>query len=359
MTHPILKVVTSDGCQSYLVGCPTTRACILVDPKVGREPTYLELMGQYGLKLSAVFDTHTHADHLSASTRLTGGDVPLWMSHATPVDRPMRKLQGGEEVEVGELRFRVIEVPGHTGDSLALFGHGLVLTGDSLLIGGLARADFVGSDPELLFKSVTERLMTLPGETLVFPGHGYNGILFSTIEAESRLNDALQFESAAAYAESLGAVIGAGNSDAVVRNLELNLAESPELPAVAGNAAACCAAPSKSAAVKIPEVAASEGLGIRDGLDDAGQWVDVRDPFEYAHGHIEGTTNIPLSELGFHLGHFRHDRHYYLSCRSGVRSMTAAKTLARLGVAARPVNVGGGILGWQGQGFPIAGEAAV
>lgn len=359
MTHPILKVVTSDGCQSYLVGCPKTHACILVDPKVGRESTYLDLMGRYGLKLTAVFDTHTHADHLSASTRLTGDGVPLWMSHATPVDRPMRKLRDGDEVEVGELRFRVLEVPGHTVDSLALYGHGLVLTGDSLLIGGLARADFVGSDPERLFHSVKERLMTLPGETLVFPGHGYNDILFSTIEAESRLNDVLQFESAAAYAESLGAVIGAGNTDAVVRNLELNLAESPELPSVAGNAAACCAAPSKTTAVKIPEMAPSEGRGIRDGLEDEGQWVDVRDPFEFEHGHIDGTTSIPLSELGFHLDHFRKDRAYYLSCRSGVRSMTAAKTLARLGVVAQPVNVGGGILGWQDQGFSIVGQAAI
>lgn len=143
-----------------------------------------------------------------------------------------------------------------------------------------------------------------------------------------------------------------------MRNLELNLAESPELPAVAGNAAACCAAPSKGTAVKIPEISAAKGREIRDGLGDAGQWVDVRDPFEYEHGHIEGVTNLPLSELGFHLDHFQGDRPYYLSCRSGVRSMTAAKTLARLGVVTNPVNVGGGILGWQDQGFPIIGLPA-
>ena len=79
----------------------------------------------------------------------------------------------------------------------------------------------------------------------------------------------------------------------------------------------------------------------------------MRDPHEWNAAHIPGTTSIPLSELGFNLAALRTDQPLYISCRSGVRSMTAARTLQRLGVVAHPINVGGGILGWQAQGLPV------
>ena len=358
MSHPVFKIINSEGCQSYLIGCPETREALLVDPKVGREGLYQAMLEHYDLKLVAVLDSHTHADHLSASTRLCGPRVELLMSHRTPVDRPMRKLAEGDEVELGNLRFQVLEVPGHTPDSLALYGEGLLFSGDSLFIGGLARADFVGSDPALLFESVRSQLLSLPGETLVLPGHGYNDILFSTIDAEKQLNEALQFPDGEAYAKSLNATPGAGNSEGVNANLKLNLEREPELPESPGNVAACCASPGGGTKVSIEEAHASRGQAIRDSLASPGQWVDVRDPFEYAHGRIPGTTNIPLSELGFHLDELRTGDPLYLSCRSGVRSMTAAKTLQRLGIATHPVNIGGGILGWQDQGFAIEGQPA-
>lgn len=358
MSHPILKIISSDGCQSYLIGCPATRDCLLVDPKVGQEGVYTAMIDHYGLKLAAVLDTHTHADHLSATTKFMGAGVPLWMSGTTEVQRQHHALEHGQEVALGELRFQVIAVPGHTPDSIALFGHGMVVTGDSLFIGGLARADFVGSDPELLYDSVRSRLLCLPGETLVLPGHGYNDLLFSTIDCERELNPCLRFEDGAAYAASLNTRPGAGNSPAVDANLSLNLHASPDLPESPGNVAACCASPGGTAAVAIDEVPAADARQILADLGGAGQWVDVRDPHEYESGRIPGTTNIPLSELGFHLPRLRDHDPLYLSCRSGVRSMTAAKTLQRLGVAMHPVNIGGGILAWQNQGFPIEGVPA-
>ncbi len=358
MSDPILKIITSDGCQSYLIGCPTTRECLLVDPKAGQENLYSSMLGRYGMKLAAVLDTHTHADHLSASTKFMGENVPLFMSARTAVRRPMNSLEHDSEIRVGELRFQVIEVPGHTPDSIALFGHGLVVTGDSLFIGGLARADFTGSDPAQLFDSVQSRLMTLPGETLVLPGHGYNDILFSTIDAERRLNPCLVHADGAAYAASLNAIEGAGNSPGVNANLKLNLQEAPELPDSPSNVAACCASPGGQAEVDIDEIAPADAQAIHAALSGPEQWVDVRDPFEFEAGHIAGTSHVPLSELGFHLDKFRGHDPLYISCRSGVRSMTAAKTLQRLGVVANPVNVGGGILGWQSQGNPVVGVPA-
>ena len=179
--------------------------------------------------------------------------------------------------------------------------------------------------------------------------------MFTTIGHEGSHSEALQHTSGQAYAESLNATPGAGNSDAVNANLELNLQEGPSLPKSAGNAAACCAAPSAGGRVKIEELAPEAAHGVHTELAGSDRWIDVRDPFEFKHGHIPATTNIPLSELGFHLDELRGKDPLYLSCRSGVRSVTAAKTLQRLGVATETISVAGGILGWQDLGNPIDG----
>lgn len=351
--RPIFKILSAEGCNAYLVGCPNTKQALLIDPKLGGEAGYAFALEAYGLELRALVDTHTHADHLSATTRLAQPGIELYMSHRTQVARPKHAVRSGDTIAVGDLRFDVREVPGHTDDSIALVGHGCAFTGDSLFVDGLARADFRGSDPELLFESVRRELMTLPPETLVFPGHGYNGFLFSTIGHEAAYNPALQFKDGAAYAAQLGAVEGAGNTAAVDRMLALNVQAQPELPSTPGKAAASCASGGGGAEVDIAEIAAVDAGPVHATIRGPEQWIDVRDPHEWNAAHIPGTTLIPLSELGFHLDELRTDEPLYISCRSGARSMTAARTLNRLGVATEPVNIGGGILAWQAQGLPV------
>ena len=134
---------------------------------------------------------------------------------------------------MGELAFTAREVPGHTNDSLALAGHGIVLTGDSLLVGGLGRADFLGSDPALLFESVRGRLMSLTDETVVLPGHNYADILFTTIGHERRVNPALRHEDGAASP----AASSAGRSSACRSSADveaLALLDPAVLPPAAG-----------------------------------------------------------------------------------------------------------------------------
>ena len=357
--QPVFKVLEGEGCRSYLVGCPGTRAALLIDPKVGMERAYAWFLDAYRLELAAVRDTHTHADHLSASTRF---DVPLYMSHRTPVRRAKRALEQGTELAVGELRFEAREVPGHTADSVALVGHGMAFTGDSLFLGGLARADFHGSDPAQLFESVQRELLSLPDGTLVFPGHDYADLLFSTIGTERATNGALAHADGAAYAASLGAAghtEGAGNSAAVDANLALNLDADPELPSAPPAATTCCASPTAGGDEdEVPELEPRDHAAAHAGLASPAEWVDVRDPHEFQAGRIPDTVHVPLSELGFHLDRLRADKPRYLSCRSGVRSVTAARTLRHVGVVADAINVGGGILAWQGQGLPIEGRPA-
>ena len=138
--HPVVKVVADSGCQSYILGCPSTGAALLIDPKLGRRKTYAQVLRDFGLHLAGVLDTHTHADHLSDSLAFGREGLPICMSRLTACRRKVTRLGDGDELEVGELRFRVIEVPGHTEDSIALHGHGLCACGDTLLPGSLARA---------------------------------------------------------------------------------------------------------------------------------------------------------------------------------------------------------------------------
>src|SRR6185369_2423266 len=143
-------------------------------------------------------------------------------------------LKDGAPVTVGALTFTVLEGPGHTPDSIALWsddgGPGVVFTGDTLFAGSLARADFRGSDPVRLFDSVQSKLMKLPDATVVLSGHGYQDVLFTTIGHERAHNAALKHPNAAAYAKSLNAVEGRGNTPEVDVTLETNLSADPHLP---------------------------------------------------------------------------------------------------------------------------------
>lgn len=354
---PILKSFTDSGCIAFLVGCPRTGKALLVDPKAGKSATYLKAAELFGLEIVAVFDTHTHADHLSDSAAFVNAGVELWMSARTRCRRRHRGIGDGEEVGVGELRFTAMEVPGHTDDSLALAGHGLVLTGDSLMAGSLGRADFRGSDPARLFESVRERLLPLPDNTVVLAGHNYRDVLFSTIGHERRTNPALQFADGGAYARTLRQAEGDGNSPQVDAVLATNLDADPLLPETPTAAAACCSpgGPAPAAGPQ-PVEQTVEQLARQLGALTANQrWLDVRDPHEYRAGHIPGALNAPLSELGFHLDELRRTEPLVLSCQAGGRSMTAARTLAYLGVLEQPISLAGGFQRWKDAGLPVEG----
>lgn len=354
MNRPILKTFNDSGCLAQLVGDPQTREALLVDPKAGRRSLYEKALKDFGLKLVAVVDTHTHADHLSDSFAWAAAGLPLYMGARTGCRRRLTKLEEGDVVKVGELAFTALDVPGHTPDSVALFGHGVVLTGDTLLVGGLARADFRGSDPATLFESVQRRLMRLPDETVVLPGHGYQDLLFSTIGHERARNPALRHESGDAYAAALGVVEGRGNTPDVDATLETNLSENPKIPAGPRAVAACCSmGGSTPGSISVREQQCEELAPRVQELVATHAWIDVRDPWEWKAGHIPGVPNFPLSELGFHLDELRRMKPQVISCRSGSRSMTAARTLAYLGVLTDPISMAGGLGRWEELELPV------
>jgi sulfur dioxygenase len=352
--HPIVKSIVDQGCQSYWVACPLTREALLVDPKIGRRDTYARAAAAFALKPVAVVDTHTHADHLSDSIHFEREGLTLYMSRRTGCQRRLTRVGEGDEIAVGGLRLRVLEVPGHTGDSIALAGGGLVLTGDSLLVGSLGRTDFRGSDAATLFESVATRLMALDDSTVVLPGHGYRDVPFSTIGVERRSNPALAAGDARAYAAKVADVEGRGNSPDVDFMLATNVAAEPSLPESGSAVVACCDGGAATPLGRPRESTPDEVAARRERLVAERAWIDVRDPSEFAASHVPGAINLPLSELGFHLDELRGKRELLLQCQGGVRSLTAARALTYLGVHGDPISLAGGFQAWAGAGLPVA-----
>ncbi|MSR46953.1 MAG: MBL fold metallo-hydrolase [Planctomycetes bacterium] len=352
----VLKSWNDSGCHTHLLGCSVTRQALLIDPKAGKQAVYEKALADYRLTLAGVVDTHTHADHLSDSAAWIARGVRCFMGQATGCQRAVARLRDGDSIEVGRLRFRVLEVPGHTQDSIALAGHGVVVTGDTLMVGGLARADFRGSDPAQLFDGVRKKLLSLPDATVVLPGHGYQDILFTTIGHERAHNPALQHTSGRAYADALKAVAGAGNSPDVDATLALNLVADPALPDAPVAVAACCSVGGASIAGHTVREQSCQELAPRLAeIAARGDWIDVRDPWELSSdGRLPGVANFPLSELGFALETLRAHPPEVVSCKSGARSAIAVKTLVYLGVLRDPISMAGGFGKWKASGLPIA-----
>ncbi|MBW4456499.1 MAG: FAD/NAD(P)-binding protein [Nostoc indistinguendum CM1-VF10] len=175
---------------TYLIGDRQTGDAVLVDPVLEQVDRDLESLDELGLKLRYCLETHLHADHITGAGKLrqqTGAQVIVPQN--TAVTKADRSLFGGEILEVGSVIIETIFTPGHSASHIAyLVNKTHLLTGDALFIRGCGRTDFQGGDPGTLYDVVTQRLFTLPDDTLVYPAHDYKGRTVSTIGEEKRLN---------------------------------------------------------------------------------------------------------------------------------------------------------------------------
>jgi glyoxylase-like metal-dependent hydrolase (beta-lactamase superfamily II) len=183
-------VVGPLGANCYIIGDESTKQGIVIDP--GDEPDrILELIEKEDLKISAIVCTHAHFDHIGVAgdiKKATGAKILLhkadvelyegakdqaafWGYDVEDMPPPDGFLNEGDRVQVGNLTFNVLHTPGHSQGGICLYGEGIVITGDTLFQGSVGRTDFLGGDIAKLKKSFW-RLLSLPEDTIVLPGHG-------------------------------------------------------------------------------------------------------------------------------------------------------------------------------------------
>jgi len=177
---------------TYLLGDAVRREAVIVDPVREQAQRDLAVLRDLGLKLVYILETHVHADHVTGAKALkaqTGAAAGV--SQHCGASGFDRLLDDGELIVFGDQVLRAIGTPGHTPGSTCYLWRDRLLTGDTLLIGGCGRTDFQLGDAGTLYDSITGRLFTLPDDTLVYPGHDYQGRWVSTIGQEKRTNPRL------------------------------------------------------------------------------------------------------------------------------------------------------------------------
>ena len=197
---------------TYLLADEVAREALLIDPVLEQAGRDLELVSQLGFTLVHVLETHVHADHVTAATRLrekTGARTVVGRLGAACADI---RVDEGDVVRVGRIALRVLSTPGHTDDSVSYLlvdsdraGHPAdrVFTGDALLIRAAGRTDFQNGDPGRLYDSITKALFSLPDATLVYPGHDYRGRTVTTIGEEKRWNERIAGRTREAFIEHM------------------------------------------------------------------------------------------------------------------------------------------------------------
>ena len=185
---------------TYLIASAKGREALIIDPVLENIDQYIKLLNELDLKLVKVIDTHIHADHITAASKLKDAtNCTTIMGEHTPSDAVEIKVKDNEVIYVDKLEIKVIYTPGHTKDSYSFLMNDYLFSGDTLLINGTGRTDFQGGNSEDSYNSIFNRLLKLPEGTLLYPAHDYNGQTVSTIGKEKKFNPRLQVNSVNEY----------------------------------------------------------------------------------------------------------------------------------------------------------------
>lgn len=192
---------------TYLIADSDSREACLIDPVLEKVETYLVLLSELNLKLMFSIDTHVHADHITASGRLREITDCKSVIGDAGVSCASELLEDGKYFKIGSLQLKALYTPGHTDNSFCFYletkCRKYLFSGDTLLIRGTGRTDFQNGDPKMLFNSLHEKVLKLPEETCVYPGHDYKGWTMSTIKEEKLHNPRLQFQKMADFVQHM------------------------------------------------------------------------------------------------------------------------------------------------------------
>jgi len=339
----LVRELNRGKCKTYLVACEETGQAALIDPLRERIERYLALAAYLKLELVYAIDTHTHADHFSATRQLARQlGVPVVMQQASSAPFVDMRIGDGEMIIVGKLRLQAIHTPGHTRDSMCLRVEDRLFTGDTLLIGATGRTDLPSGDPEALYDSLFHRLLRLDPGLRIFPAHDYKGRQSSTIGQELATNPRLQKRDREAFVEMMRS-LNFSMPTHVTEALRTNMSGGKSVAQLLAEAAA-----------RVPFMS-FEALKARiDAGEDDLIVLDVREREMYAGGHVPGARILPRGQLELRVNQELPDptRRILTCCELGHVSTLAAATLREMGFL-HTVAMDGGMKAWREAGYPL------
>jgi glyoxylase-like metal-dependent hydrolase (beta-lactamase superfamily II)/rhodanese-related sulfurtransferase len=338
----VFEQIATGGCRSYLIGCQRSCAAALIDPELSQIDRYLGLAMHHGLRVRYLIDSHTHADHFSATRELAQRlDVPIVMHQASPAPFVDMRLGDGESIVLGDLRINVMHTPGHTRDSMCLRVENHLFTGDTLLIGATGRTDLPTGDPEALHDSLFNRLLRLDPTLDVHPAHEYKNRSHTTLAQEIEQNPRLQKRDRGEFVE-------------MMRNLNLSmpthLTEALRTNLSGGKTITQLLA---EAAQGVSFMSLAELKARVDAHDAELVILDVRERDAYAAGHVPGARLLPRGQLELRVNEELPDPTLRILtvCEFGKLSTLAAATLRQIGFQ-RAIALDGGMKAWREAGYP-------
>jgi hydroxyacylglutathione hydrolase len=343
------------GClahASYLLVCG--EEAVVVDPQRDVE-IYLETAKRHGATIRHVFETHLHADFVSGHNELalrTGARIYIGPNSGATVTHVA--VNDAFELQVGTVRIKVLETPGHTPESICLMVTDedktsqpwAVLTGDTLFVGDVGRPDLSKAFSAqvlagMLFDSLHNKLLTLPDEVIVYPGHGAGSLCgrnlgtsrSSTIRTERLTNYALQIKTRNEFIHQVTTNLPP-RPDYFPQDAQINRVGAPALQ-------------------DLPKLTAVNAQDLSQILADGGIAIDVRTAEEFAAGHVPGSINIPLS------GQFASwagtlvdlDSRPILIANTTEELEESRTRLSRIGLDLERGYLDGGVHGWKNAGF--------
>ncbi len=355
-----IRSTDGTGTLSYLLIDDAGSSAVLIDPNIEDVERIAGMVRRGNLQLTHIFDTHTHADHVSGAAELQKmfgakivmhentknkwkvidqgdkfgiGDT-LRANAKIPIDV---YVHDGDDVSSGSMNVRVLFTPGHTDNHITLHVVDCIFTGDLLLIGQAGRSDLPGGNASDQYESLMNKIIPLPDETKMYPGHDYENNTFTLLRDEKKNNPFLKQRTVAEYIQ-------------FVEEFFPPLAEQSE---TGGKMTLQCGVQRVAQAGDAFRNITAEELNAL--LSTKPILLDVREPIELmTTGAIEGVENISVRSLKDRINELPQDKSspVVTICTSGSRSAEAAHVLQQAGYK-NVMNLTGGTMGWIQKGFPV------
>ncbi|MCU7494490.1 MAG: MBL fold metallo-hydrolase [Ignavibacteria bacterium] len=342
------------GTLTYLIADERSKKAVVIDPNIEDLERILYTADELELKIEYVIDTHTHADHISAAgeiKKLTGAKVIMhtdtknkWkvvdegdkfgignILRANAKVKVDRYVGEGDVIKTGGLELNVLFTPGHTDNHVCLRLNDMLFTGDLLLVGQAGRSDLPGGNPSDQYDSLFNKILGLPGDTKIYPGHDYENNQYSLLSEEKKNNPFLKAMTKDEYIEFAGDFF-------------------PPIAEEASNSGKMTLQCGTKRVSSSTEPFMQLSVGDLAGMIEKGEdllLLDVREPFELlAFGMLPGVKNIPTGEITGRINEIPKDKKVVVICQSGNRSYEVSHYLSKKGFS-NIFNLQGGTSAWM------------